>query len=126
MTAILNLADEHGSDEAVRSDRRDSRGVQETCKRRDCRIRDPTWRKREPTWRKREKDGEKANSVGEQKIVFLQQDFPEWLHGHLQRLSLESACTRINKLGCAKAKHTLSEFRRTKHSRGMKQRMQLS
>ena len=45
-TAILNLADENGSDEAVRSDRLDSRGPQETCERRDWQIRDPTRRKR--------------------------------------------------------------------------------
>ena len=40
-TAILNLADENGSDEAVRSDRRDSRGLPETCERKVLRIRDP-------------------------------------------------------------------------------------
>ena len=38
--------------EAVRSDGRDSRGLPQTCERRDWRIRDPTWRKRDPTWRK--------------------------------------------------------------------------
>ena len=63
-TAFLNLADENGSDEEVRSDRRDSRGLPETCERRDWRIRDPTWRKRDPTWRKSEKIGEKVNFVG--------------------------------------------------------------
>ena len=52
-TAILNLADENGSDEEVQSDRRDSRGLPETCERRHWRIRDPTWRKRDPTWRKK-------------------------------------------------------------------------
>ena len=64
-TAILNLADENGSDEEVRSDRRDSRGLPETCNRRDWRIKDPTWRKRDPTWRKRYKIGGKVNFVRE-------------------------------------------------------------
>ena len=68
-TAILNLADENGSDEAVPSDRRDSRGLPETCERRDWRIRDPTWRKRDPTWRKSEKVCDKVNFVGEKKII---------------------------------------------------------
>ena len=70
-TAILNLADENGSDEAVQSDRRDSRGLQETCESRDWRIRDPTWRKRDPTWRKSDEIGEKANFVGE--IFFIRE-----------------------------------------------------
>ena len=50
-TAILNLADENGIDEleAVRSDGRHSRGLPETCERRNWPIRDPTWRKRDPT-----------------------------------------------------------------------------
>ena len=64
-TAILNLADDNGSDEEVRSDRRDSSGLPETCERRDWRIRDPTWRKRVPTCRKSDEIGEKANFVGE-------------------------------------------------------------
>ena len=64
-TAILNLADENGSDEEVRSDRRDSRGLPETCEHRDWRIRDATWRKRDPTWRKSDEIGEKVNFVGE-------------------------------------------------------------
>ena len=42
--------------EAVRSDRRNSRGLQETCERRAWRIRDPTWRKRDPL-------GEKATKL---------------------------------------------------------------
>ena len=54
---------------AVRSDRRDSKGLLETCKRRDWRIRDPTWRKRDPTWEKSDEIGEKANFVGEKKII---------------------------------------------------------
>ena len=58
--------------EAVRSDGRDSRGLPETCERRDGRKRDPTWRKRDPTWRKSNKVGEKANFVGEKKITPLQ------------------------------------------------------
>ena len=68
-TAFLNLADENGSDEAVRSNRLDSRGLLETCERRDWRIRDPTWRKRDPTWRKKDEIGEKVNFVGE--FVFI-------------------------------------------------------
>ena len=68
-TAFLNLADDNGSDEAVRSDRRDSRGLPETCERRDWRIRDPTWRKRDPIWRKSGEIGEKVNFVGE--IFFI-------------------------------------------------------
>ena len=71
-TSILNLADENGSDEAVLSDRRDSRGLLETCKRRDWRIRDLIWRKRDPTWRKRNKVGEKENFVFEKKIFAVQ------------------------------------------------------
>ena len=66
-TAILNLADENGSDEEVLLDRRDSRGLQETCERRDLRIRDPTGRKRDPIWRKSDKFGKKVNFVGEKK-----------------------------------------------------------
>ena len=62
VTAILNLADETGNDEAVRSDRQDSR-VQEICKRRDWPIRDPTWRKGDPTWRKSDRVAEKVNFV---------------------------------------------------------------
>ena len=51
-TAILNSIDKNGSDEAVLSDRRDSRGLPETCERRDWRIRDPTWREIDLTWQK--------------------------------------------------------------------------
>ena len=42
-------------------DSRDSRGLQETCDRRDLRIRDPTWRKKDPTWRKSDKVGKKVS-----------------------------------------------------------------
>ena len=64
-TAILNLADENGSIEAVLSDPRDSSELLATCERRDWRIRDPTWRKRNPAWRKSNKVGENVIFVGE-------------------------------------------------------------
>ena len=75
-TAILNLADEKGSDEEVLSDRRDSRGLLETCKRRDWRIRDPTWRKRDPTWGKSDEIIEKVNFVGEKNLFPLHSSCP--------------------------------------------------
>ena len=80
---IFNFADENGRDEAVQLDRRDSRGLPETCERRDWRIRDPTWRKRDPTWRKSDELGEKANFVGEKKIIHIsqpEQEPPGLLH----------------------------------------------
>ena len=65
-TAILNLADENGSDEAVRSDQEDCRrlanvetGEQET----------PLGEKETPLGEKVTKVGEKANCVGEKKII---------------------------------------------------------
>ena len=70
-TAILNLEDENGCDEAVLSDCLDSRGLPETCERRDWRKRDPTWRKRDPTSRKSDTVGEKVNVVGEKKIILV-------------------------------------------------------
>ena len=57
--------------EAVRSDRRDSRGLPETSERRAWRKRDPTWRKRDPTWRKSDEIGEKVNFVGELSFIHL-------------------------------------------------------
>ena len=59
----------HGADEAVQSDRQDSRGQPETCLRRDWQIRNPTWRKRDPTWRKSYKIGEKVSFVGEKCFI---------------------------------------------------------
>ena len=63
-TAILNLADENGSDEEVRSDRRDSSGLPETCERRDWRIRDPAWRKSAESGERVDFVGKKNYSCG--------------------------------------------------------------
>ena len=77
-----NLADENCSDEAVQTDRQDSRGLQETCERRDWRIRDPTWR-RNPTWRKSEKSDEISQRKSEfcwRKKLFVTSLHPDYVH----------------------------------------------
>ena len=58
----------HRQNEAVLSDGRDSRGLSETCERRDWRIRDPTWRKRDPTWRNSNESWRKSELCWRKKI----------------------------------------------------------